>query len=205
MASFLAHIFDNERFVRSLLATNGEPWFVAADSCRCLDLKDNKGSFGHHLDKLDEDEKRLVPRSVLDGSTPFPDMGVPPGQATGSELWMVNESGLYTLILRSDKATARPFRRWVTHNVLPSLRKTGGFTPVETADLHALKARTAAANAIKGLMGELRRTLGSREAAKAAPGLMASIGVSIDSRNADCLRQGELALPAAAGTAERRA
>ena len=94
--------------VRIHVNEQGEPWWVAKDVCEVLDIKD------HHqaIEKLDDDER---------GRCRIP---TPGGlQETKS----INESGLYSLILRSDKPAAKPFRRWVTHVVLPSIRKTGEY------------------------------------------------------------------------------
>jgi anti-repressor protein len=86
---------------------NGESWFVAADICRILDI----GNPSDTLSRLDDDEKNTL---VLTEGIP----GNP-------EKRVVNEAGLYTLILRSRKPEARAFKRWVTHEVLPAIRKTG--------------------------------------------------------------------------------
>ena len=109
------------------LNIDGEPWFVLADVCRALDLKPNKGSFFRHAEKLDPDERKLVLRSFVDGP-PRSDRGGPPdAPVQGASVLIINESGLYTLILRSDKPEARHFKRWVTTEVLPSIRRTGGY------------------------------------------------------------------------------
>lgn len=94
---------------------NGEPWFVLADVCKVLEL-----SSPHKIaDRLDEDEKG---RSLI------------PTPGGNQEMNIINESGLYTVILRSDKPQAKPFRKWVTSEVLPSIRKTGGYQPKYVAD-----------------------------------------------------------------------
>ena len=90
------------------LTVDGEPWFVAKDVCDVLDLENvTKAVYG-----LDEDELALL--KVRSG-----------GQER--EMNCVSESGLYTLIIRSNKPQAKPFRKWVTGEVLPSIRKTGGY------------------------------------------------------------------------------
>jgi len=89
---------------------NGEPWFVAADVCRVLDL----GNPTMALERLDEDEMTL---SSIEGHS---------GQRGGAQMHnLVNEPGLYTLILGSRKPQARAFKRWITHDVIPSIRKHG--------------------------------------------------------------------------------
>ncbi len=100
----------------------GEPWFVLADVCRQLDLKAKNGSFSHHADRLDDDERRVVPASVLRAATSPSDREVP-----ARAMLVINESGLYSLILRSDKPQAKKFKKWITSEVLPSIRRTGGY------------------------------------------------------------------------------
>lgn len=87
---------------------NGEPWFVLSDVCKVLEL-----SSPHKVaERLDGDEK---------GRNQIPTLG------GVQEMAVVNESGLYTVILRSDKPQAKPFRKWVTSVVLPSIRKHGAY------------------------------------------------------------------------------
>lgn len=87
---------------------NGEPWFVLRDVCEVLCI----GSPHKVYERLDEDEK---------GRSQIPT----PGGL--QEMSVINESGLYAVILRSDKPEAKPFRKWVTTEVLPSIRKNGGY------------------------------------------------------------------------------
>ena len=86
----------------------GEPWFVAKDVCDALTISNNRDAVA----LLDEDEKLM---SVITTS----------GQ--GRQMWLVNESGLYNLIFQSRKPEARKFRKWVTSEVLPAIRRTGGY------------------------------------------------------------------------------
>ncbi len=88
----------------------GEPWFVAADVCRALELDRTQTR------RLDEDEK-----GVYSTQTPGGDQ----------EMSIVNEPGLYTLVLGSRKPEAKAFKRWITHDVIPSLRKEGAYTVPE--------------------------------------------------------------------------
>ena len=112
---------------------DGEPWFCLVDVCRVLDL-----SSPHKVaDRLDQDEK---------GRAQIP---TPGGK---QEVTIINESGLYNVILRSDKPEAKPFRKWVTSEVLPAIRKTGQYKanalPDGTRDMLAeAKARNARARA----------------------------------------------------------
>jgi prophage antirepressor-like protein len=102
---------------------DGNPWFVLGDVCRHLDLKEKNGSFSHHADRLDDDERRTVPASVLRDATSSSGREV--GRRIAPTTIVINESGLYSLILRSDKPQAKKFRKWVTSEVLPSIRRTG--------------------------------------------------------------------------------
>lgn len=96
-------------------AEGGDPWFVVADVCRSLGLAANKsnGSYQTHYRKLEEGETRQV-----DGIDPIH----PKRRFTA-----VSESGLYKLVMRSDKPEARAFQDWVTREVLPSIRKDGSY------------------------------------------------------------------------------
>jgi len=109
--------FDFEgRQVRIITDAQGEPWFVAADVLSTISL-DRKA-----LERLDDDEK-----GVNSIHTPG---GV-------QEMTTVNEPGLYALVLGSRKAEAKRFKRWVTHEVLPAIRKTGSYAVPAVAALPA--------------------------------------------------------------------
>ena len=104
-------VFENSDFGKvRVVERDGEPWFVAADVCRALDVVNSRDAVA----RLDTDEKNTV---VLTDGTP----GNP--QKT-----VVNEPGLYTLILGSRKPEAKAFKRWITHEVIPSIRKTGTYS-----------------------------------------------------------------------------
>ena len=87
---------------------DGNPWFVAKDLCEILELDDVRRA----VEPLDDDEK--LSGEILQS-----------GQMRS--MWLVNESGMYTLIIRSRKPEAKRFRKWVTGEVLPSIRKTGRY------------------------------------------------------------------------------
>ena len=87
---------------------DGEAWFVLKDVCAVLGISNNRMA----ADRLDDDEKGVSLIDTLGGK---------------QEMVIVNESGLYHVILRSDKPEAAPFRRWVTNDVLPAIRKTGSY------------------------------------------------------------------------------
>lgn len=117
-------VFTNEDFgeVRTI-EINGEPWFVAADVCRALDIANSRDA----LTRLDEDEKGVASTDTPGGEQ---DMSV------------VNEPGLYSLVLGSRKPEAKAFKRWITHEVIPSLRKYGYYAMPKDY-LSALKAYVA--------------------------------------------------------------
>lgn len=87
---------------------DNEPWFVAKDVCDALQLTEVSNT----ISRLDDDEK-LTRTLFVSGQ--------------GRQMWLVNESGLYNLIFQSRKAEAKVFRKWVTGEVLPTLRKTGRY------------------------------------------------------------------------------
>jgi prophage antirepressor-like protein len=92
-----------------IVSIDGEPWWVASDVCDILGLSNMHSS----LALLDEDEKGVHSVDTPGGS---------------QQVTVVNEPGLYSLILRSRKPAAKAFKRWVTHEVIPSIRKTGSYT-----------------------------------------------------------------------------
>ena len=103
--------------LRTLTDKAGEPWFVAKDVCDILEL----GNTTNALRALDEDEK-----------TNFTNCNV--AQNGGRAPLIISEPGLYKLVMRSRKPEAKEFQRWVTHEVLPSIRRTGGYIPTTDAD-----------------------------------------------------------------------
>jgi prophage antirepressor-like protein len=107
--------------LRVNLDAAGQPWFVAADVCAALELPETHKAIA----RLDDDEK---------GWNSIP---TPGGQ---QEMSVVNESGLYNLVLGSRKPEAKRFKRWITHEVLPSIRKTGSYT--STTSVAALPSPT---------------------------------------------------------------
>lgn len=102
--------------LRTLTDENGEPWFVAKDVCAVLELN----NVSQALTRLDGDEKSSI--TLNDGTPGSPNKSI------------VSESGLYALVLASRKPEAHEFKRWVTHEVLPQIRKTGGYIPTTDAD-----------------------------------------------------------------------
>lgn len=105
---------------------DGEPWFVAKDVCSVLEITNPRDA----VERLDHDEKGVVLTDTLGGK---------------QNITYINEAGLYTLVLGSRKPEAKHFKRWVTHEVLPSIRKHGLYATddlLNDPDL-AIKAFTA--------------------------------------------------------------
>ena len=109
----MIRIFECEEFgkVRTVIM-DGEPWFVLADICKILEISNSRMVAG----RLDAEE--LMSVKLTSG-----------GQRR--EMTAVSESGLYAVILRSDKPQAKPFRKWVTTEILPTIRRTGGYVANE--------------------------------------------------------------------------
>jgi anti-repressor protein len=84
---------------------DGEPWWIARDVCDAINIR----NVTQAVDRLDNDERSMS------------------NIGRQGDAWIINESGIYTLIMRSDKPEARRFRKWVTSEVLPSIRKTGKY------------------------------------------------------------------------------
>ena len=109
--------FQSEQFGTIRTTTiDGEPWFVAKDVCDVLGIATN------HLNEsgrgLDDDEITNIPNWENGGRAPL----------------IISEAGLYSLILKSRKSEAKAFKRWVTHEVLPSIRKHGMYATPQTVD-----------------------------------------------------------------------
>jgi prophage antirepressor-like protein len=133
---------------------DGQPWWVLKDVCDVLDIQ-NVTQAGQ---RLDDDEKAMS------------DIGL----KNGVPVNIISESGLYSVILRSDKPEARKFRKWVTSEVLPSIRKTGGYIRDAAARLTIDQLPAIIAAAVKATL----------EAAGITPGT-----------EPEPIPRGELALP----------
>ena len=109
-------VFEKAEFGRvRVVECEGEPWFVAKDVCECLELTNTSQTLSY----LDDDEKGIISNDTPGGK---------------QEMSIISEPGLYSLILRSRKPEAKAFKRWVTHEILPSIRKTGHYGAPETED-----------------------------------------------------------------------
>lgn len=101
----------HDREVRVVMKDN-EPWFAALDVCSILDIENTSNA----VSRLDKDEK-----------------GIDSNDTPGGRQYMiiVNEPGLYSLVLGSRKPEAKTFKRWITHEVIPQIRKTGAYVPAQ--------------------------------------------------------------------------
>ena len=105
-------IFNNVDFGEiRVMEQQGEPWFSALDVCKALDI----GNPSQALTRLDDDEKTTT---LISNEAAASGM---------SQMAFVNEPGLYSLVLGSRKPEAKAFKRWITHEVIPSIRRNGGY------------------------------------------------------------------------------
>ena len=104
-------IFENKHFGQiRVVVRDGEPWFVAADVCKALEV----GNPSQAISRLDEDEKSIT---LISNE----------GNRGNPNVTIVNESGLYSLVLSSRKPETKTFKRWITHEIIPSIRKHGAY------------------------------------------------------------------------------
>lgn len=129
-------IFNNPEFgdIRTMEIDN-EPWFVGKDIAEVLGYERGTKAI---VDHVEEDDRKMV-----DGKTQSY-FGIELGQRGG---WLINESGLYSLILSSKLPSAKRFKHWVTSEVLPSIRKTGSYTSKPVDELKAKRLEIMERNA----------------------------------------------------------
>ncbi|MED5545658.1 MAG: BRO family protein [Pseudomonadota bacterium] len=154
MSALLAYQFDEEP-VRVIML-DGEPWFIANDLCRVLGINNARMA----LTRLDDDEKGVSSTDTLGGQ---------------QEMSIISESGMYALVLGSRKPDARRFRKWVTSEVLPALRRTGRYqlTELEPAPPQATDLDPPRMLAGVSVVREARRLYGPA----AARSLWAQVGL----------------------------
>ncbi len=122
-------VFENSDFGQIRTAIQGnEPWFVAADVCSPLE----HSNVSMALDRLDDDEKAKL------------NLGLPGGDTN-----CVNEAGLYALVLGSRKPEAKAFKRWITHEVIPEIRRHGAYLTDEATEAFFSNPDTFARLAVK--------------------------------------------------------
>lgn len=162
--------FNSDQFgqLRVVKDDNGEPWFVARDVCNSLGLDHT----AHR--RLDADEKGLTKVQTLGGM---------------QTVTTINESGLYTLMVRSNKECVKPFRKWVTGEVLPSIRKKGGYiaaAPDETPEQIMARAVLLAQDTIERQKAQIEEL---KPKALFADAVAASDGTCLVGELAKMLRQ----------------
>lgn len=142
-------VFENPEFGEiRVIERDGEPWFVAADVCRALDISNPTDA----LKRLDDDERARF------------NLGHPMNETN-----FVNEPGLYSLVLGSRKPEAKTFKRWITHEVIPSIRKHGAYIAgQETMSPEELLAHAvlAANSMIEEMKGKLKSEIALRKEAE---------------------------------------
>lgn len=123
-------IFENPQFGKvRLVEIKKEPWFVGKDVAQVLGYSDTSDALKKHVDPEDKLTRR------------FADSG------QNREMYIINESGLYSLVLSSKLPAAKQFKHWITSEVLPSIRKTGGYTSKPMTDYQQMMADTRRRNA----------------------------------------------------------
>ena len=135
----------------------GKSWFVGADVCHALGLKQYAGGLTPHYGKLDADEKQTTTWGKLHPSLEF---SYPQGGRNAhTKVTLINESGFYRLVFRSDKPAARAFQDWVARDVLPAIRKEGAYVmgeeKVATGELSADEFARRARDILQTKLGRL--------------------------------------------------
>lgn len=177
MSNEIQQFYFNNAALRTLTDEAGEPWFVAKDVCDILEISNPSDA----LKRLDDDERSRF------------------NLGRQGETNIVNEAGLYALVLGSRKPEAHEFKRWVTHEVLPQIRRTGGYIPTTDAD----DDMTILAKAVmigQRTMEEQKRRIAAQEShinelepkARFADAVAASDGTCLIGELAKMLRQNGL-------------
>ena len=110
MENEIVRVFENKEFGKIRTAKiDDEPWFVGKDVADCLAYSNSRKALADHVD---DEDKGVTKRDTLGGK---------------QEMTIINESGLYSLILGSHLPNAKQFKHWITHDVIPTIRKTGGY------------------------------------------------------------------------------
>lgn len=179
MSNEIRQFYFNNSALRTLTDEAGEPWFVAKDVCDILEISNPSDA----LKRLDDDERSRF------------------NLGRQGETNIVNEAGLYALVLGSRKPEAHEFKRWVTHEVLPQIRRTGGYIPAsETDDDMTILAKAVMIG--QRTMEEQKRRIAAQEShinelepkARFADAVAASDGTCLIGELAKMLRQNGLGI-----------
>lgn len=141
--TFTPFASSGDGFNLSATEKDGQAWFIAADVCRNLEIKNYRDAVA----KLDDDEKGVGIADTLGGR---------------QQVTIINESGLYSLAFTSRKEAAKRFRKWVTNVVLPNLRKHGGYINGQEAlrpeaQAEVIKVVHETARRVRSALGEEHR------------------------------------------------
>ena len=139
-------LFESEHLVRQV-ERDGEIWFVGVDICRALEIKNASDA----IDRLDPDEKGVVTADTLGGP---------------QDVNVVSEAGVYRLVFTSRKPVAERFKRWLAHEVIPSIRKTGAYGMKTGDGVPEAEETTENENLKLRHITECRQTFGSQAAAQ---------------------------------------
>lgn len=137
-------VFQNSQFGSIRIIDNdGEPWFIGKDIANALGYSNTKDALNNHVD---EEDKRIIKRSQITTFNIPQRSGTDTFTIPARGLTIINESGLYSLVLQSKLPAAKPFKRWVTHEVLPSIRKTGQYISPKSTQPEKPKAKEQSPN-----------------------------------------------------------
>lgn len=180
-ADITPFLFEGQSLVL-VIGGNDDPWFALSDVCAALDIVNTARAAA----RLDADEKGVH------------SMNTPGGR---QDVTIINELGLYSLILTSRKPAARRFKKWVTGTVLPTIRRTGSFSMLPAndckAELAVRRLRLHERNAAVRQVEQIKRHFGAQAARDSLPGIYASVGVPVDLRRAMFQPELNLQQPAA--------
>lgn len=136
----------NGNVIRTIIDENDNVWFAGVDVCNQLDYSNSYQT----CMKLDEDERKLD--YITDS------------QGKQKETLTINESGLYSLILSSSKPEAKTFKRWITHDVLPTIRKSGKYSNEEAQEREdSIQALVAVIERIENEIGDLKLAVSEKK------------------------------------------
>lgn len=142
--------FNPETSIRIIRDQQGKPWFVASDICKLLEYSNVAQTVGDHVD---EDDRGYI---LLSSRADIP--SISSRYSPGSVL-IVNESGMYALILGSKKPEAKAFKKWVTSDVLPTLYNTGQYSTRTLTPLQILKQQVELMENLEREQAEQRRQI----------------------------------------------